>query len=221
MDRPYDVITFDCYGTLIDWEGGITQAFTAGARQDGKTLDPAAVLAVYAEIEPVVEAEAYRSYRAVLTETARRVAGRLGWPIDEARARFLADSLVDWRPFPDTNPALERLVRAGYRLGILSNVDDDLLAGTCRHFSVRFDLLVSAQQVSSYKPAPGHFLTARDRIGRQRWLHAAQSYFHDVVPARTLGIPIAWINRTRAAALDGGRADREFRDLTELADWCA
>jgi len=157
----------------------------------------------------------------VLTETARRVAARLGWPLAEERARFLADSLPKWRPFSDTNPALERLAAAGYRLGILSNVDDDLLSGTLRHFTVSFDLQVTAQQIGSYKPAHGHFLTARERIGSRPWLHAAQSYFHDVVPARALGIPVAWINRKGEVAPDGGHADREFRTLAELADWLA
>jgi 2-haloacid dehalogenase/putative hydrolase of the HAD superfamily len=221
MTRPYDIITFDCYGTLVDWERGISRAFTEAARLDGLMLDAAAVLAAYAELEPVVEAEAYRSYRAVLTETARRVAARLGWPLAGERAHFLAESLPGWPPFPDTNPALERLARAGYRLGILSNVDDDLLAGTRRHLGVEFDLVVTAEQVGSYKPAPGHFLAARRRIGESRWLHAAQSYFHDVVPARDLRIPVAWINRKGERALDARGADREFGALRELADWLA
>jgi 2-haloacid dehalogenase/putative hydrolase of the HAD superfamily len=218
MERPYDIITFDCYGTLIDWERGISQAFARAAALDGVALDRAAVLAAYAELEPVVEAETYRSYRAVLTETARRVGARLGWPVPAERAGFLATSLPDWPPFADTNPALERLVATGYRLGILSNVDDDLLAATCRHFPVEFDLLVTAQQVGSYKPADGHFLAARQRVGARRWLHAAQSYFHDVVPARRLGIPVAWINRKGGVASKGGHADREFRTLAALAD---
>ncbi|MFQ5881801.1 MAG: HAD-IA family hydrolase [Candidatus Methylomirabilales bacterium] len=221
VELPYDIITFDCYGTLIDWESGISTAFAEAAQVDGVALDRIAALATYAELEPVVEAEIYRSYRAVLTETARRVAVQLGWPLGEERASFLVDSLPDWKPFADTNPALERLAAAGYRLGILSNVDDDLLAGTLRHFSITFDLLVTAEQVGSYKPAPGHFHTARHRIGRSRWLHAAQSYFHDVVPALTLGIPVAWINRKSKMASDGGHADREFRTLAELADWLA
>ena len=221
MPLAYDVITFDCYGTLIDWEGGISDAFQKTAALDGVGIDTAAALAAYADIEPQVEAETYRTYRAVLAETGRRAATRLSWPLSEARATFLADSLPSWHPFTDANPALKRLVAAGYRLGILSNVDDDLLAGTLRHFSVKFDLLVTAQQVRSYKPGHGHFVAARRKIGTRRWLHAAQSYFHDVVPARALGIPVAWINRKRDAAPDGGRADKEFHTLTDLADWLA
>ena len=221
VQQAYDFITFDCYGTLIDWERGISDAFAKIAVALGVALDTSAALATYTDIEPVVEAETYRTYRAVLTETARRVTKQLGWPLAENRATFLADSLPSWRPFSDTNPALKRLVTAGYRLGILSNVDDDLLAGTLRHFDVKFDLLVTAQQVGSYKPNHNHFLAARRRIGTSRWLHAAQSYFHDVVPARELGISVAWINRQRSAAPDGGHADREFRTLAELADWLA
>ena len=219
MERPYEVITFDCYGTLIDWEAGISSAFASAAATEGRELERERVLQAYAELEPVVEAETYRSYRDVLTATAQRVAGTFDWPLTKERAGFLANSLPSWQPFPDTNPALERLAAARYTLGILSNVDDDLLASTLRHFSVRFELLVTAQQVGSYKPAHGHFYVARQRIGGRRWLHAAQSYFHDVVPARELGIPAAWINRKRDHAYDGGRADREFATLTELADW--
>jgi 2-haloalkanoic acid dehalogenase type II len=215
----YDIITFDCYGTLIDWEAGISEAFLAAARADGIALERESVLAAYAELEPVVQAEAFREYRAVLKETARRIALRLGWPLDERKAAFLAESLPHWPPFADTNPALERLAAAGYRLGILSNVDDDLLAGTLRHFHVGFDLIVTAYQVSDYKPSPAHFLTARARIGDGRWLHAAQSYFHDIVPARALGIPTAWINRKREAAPDGGHPSRELATLAELAEW--
>jgi 2-haloacid dehalogenase/putative hydrolase of the HAD superfamily len=178
------------------------------------------VLEAYEEIEPVVEAERYRSYREVLTESARRVAAQLGWELPEAKVGFLAESLPFWIPFPDTNAALERLFRAGYQLGILSNVDDDLLAGTRKHFTVPFDLIVTAQQVRSYKPAPGHFLTARERIGGKRWLHAAQSHFHDVTPARRHGVPVAWINRKRQVRGEP-RPDREVYTLTELADWLA
>ena len=219
QERLYDVITFDCYGTLIDWETGISTAFAQAAAADQRPIDRAQVLQAYAALEPTVEAEAYRSYRDVLTETAWRLTQRLGWPSSRGQAAFLAGSLPQWPPFPDTNLALERLVAAGYALGILSNVDDDLLASTRRHFTVPFEIVVTAQQVRSYKPGHGHFHTARQRIGSRRWLHAAQSYYHDVIPARTLGIPIAWINRKAEAASDGGRADREFHTLTDLANW--
>ncbi len=217
--RPYDVVTFDCYGTLIDWEAGITRAFVEAAGRDGVHLEAATVLDAYLAMERVVEGETYRSYRDILTETARRVAARLGWPLDPARARFLPESLGDWPPFSDTNPALQRLAEAGYRLGILSNVDDDLLAATRRHFAVPFEIIVTAEQVKSYKPAPAHWHEARRRIGGARWLHAAQSYYHDVTAARGLGVPVAWINRHAQPVGSAGSPDRTLRDLTELADW--
>jgi 2-haloalkanoic acid dehalogenase type II len=201
----FDVITFDCYGTLIDWETGIRAAFAAAG------VDGDAALRAYAEIEPVVEHEKYRSYRDVLKETASRIAPRV-------KRNFLADSLPSWKPFHDTNPALERLHRAGVRLGILSNVDDDLIAETRKHFTVGFDLVITAQQVRSYKPGHAHFVTARQRIGDGKWLHAAQSNFHDIVPANQLGIANAWINRHGEKARVGGTPTYEFRDLTGLAD---
>jgi FMN phosphatase YigB (HAD superfamily) len=126
----------------------------------------------------------------------------------------------NWPPFPDTNPALRRLRDAGYRLGILSNVDDDLLTWTRRHLAVAFEFLITAQHVGSYKPAPAHFARARQLIGGRRWLHAAQSYFHDVVPACALAIPVAWINR-KGQTREGPKPDREFQNLTRLADWLA
>ncbi len=217
--RPFDVVTFDCYGTLIDWEAGITDAFREAAAGDGVKLEPAAVLRALHETAIAAEAAAYRSYRDILTDSAVRVGERLGWAVDRARASFLPESLPRWRPFPDTNEALERLDRAGYTLGILSNVDDDLLAGTRRHLAVSFPLLVTAQQVHSYKPAVGHFISARERIGTQRWLHAAQSYFHDVEPAVAQRIPVAWINRKGERPTGTARADRELRTLTDLTDW--
>ena len=219
MTRRYDVVTFDCYGTLIDWEDGIASAFSREAAEDGVVLDRSRVVAAYHELEPDVEAFEYRPYRDVLTATAIRVAQRLGWPLTEDRARFLPESLPRWKPFPDTDTALRRLAADGHRLGILSNVDDDLLGETRRHFPVPFDVVVTAQQVQSYKPAPAHFVEARRRIGGARWLHAAQSFFHDVVPARRLGIPVAWINRKAEKPLDDVPPDAELRDLTDLVDW--
>ena len=224
MPSSYEIITFDCYGTLVDWEGGITEAFLEAAGQDGVKLEREAVLRAYEEIEPIVEAETYRSYREVLRETARRIAERFDWHISAERASFLAEGLPGWPVFPDTNGALERLSASGVKFGILSNVDDDLLAGTRKQFTVEFDLLVTAQQVKSYKPAHEHFHEARKRIEEAKmssWLHAAQSYIHDVVPATELGIPMAWINRKGKAPSGVARAEKELRTLTDLADWLA
>lgn len=221
MDRQFDVITFDCYGTLIDWESGIAEAFLRAAHEDGIDLRRDEVLRAYELIEPVVEREHFRLYRDVLTESAARVAHALGWPLAYERGTFLVNSLASWKPFADTNAALERLHRAGYRLGILSNVDDDLLAATRRHFTVAFEPVVTAQQVHSYKPAAGHWIEAGRRIGDARWLHAAQSNFHDIVPANARGIATAWVNRRGDAPLPGGTPTHELRDLAGLADLLA
>jgi 2-haloalkanoic acid dehalogenase type II len=218
MVRPYDIVTFDCYGTLVDWEGGISHAFIAAAAEDGVRLGREEILAAHARIEPQVQAESFRSYRDVLTETARRMALGFGWAIDHPRAGFLAQSLPTWRVFDDTNPSLARLRAAGYRLGILSNVDDDLLCATMRGFDVGIELVVTAEKVGSYKPADAHFLTAREVIGQDRWLHAAQSWFHDIVPATRLGIASAWINRNHDARGADGSPEFEFGDLARLAD---
>jgi 2-haloacid dehalogenase/putative hydrolase of the HAD superfamily len=218
---PFDVVTFDCYGTLVDWEGGLAVAFQRAAWADGVRLGRARVLEAYMAVERDVEAGPYRRYRDVLEAAARGVAARLGWALDPARGGFLAASVPAWVPFPDTNPALERLRAAGLALGILSNVDDDLLAATRRHFTVEFELVVTAQQVGAYKPAPSHFEAARRAVGARRWLHVGQGYFHDMAPARALGVPHAWINRNGDAPADGGRVEREFPTLAELADWLA
>jgi 2-haloalkanoic acid dehalogenase type II len=213
----YDFITFDCYGTLIDWESGIANAFIRTAANDGVTLQRDDVLRAYANAERAIESDAWRSYREVLTEGAIRAAQTLGWSLDPNHANFLADSLPTWIPFPDTNPSLERLRAAGTRLGILSNTDDDLIAATRKHFTVPFDLVITAQQLHSYKPQHAHFLAARERLEDGKWLHAAQSNFHDIVPANQLGIPNAWINRKHETQLPGGEPTYEFADLTGLA----
>lgn len=214
----FDIITFDCYGTLIDWEGGIINAFKSEAAKEGLTLDGDQIIAAYSAEEPKVESGAYLSYREVLRETARLVGSRLGWNISSERAGFLAQSLPEWKPFADTNAALERLARK-FQLGILSNVDDDLLAGTRRHFTVQFDLIVTAQQVRSYKPGFAHFKEAIARRSGERLLHAAQSYFHDVVPCAALGIPVVWVNRKAERPSPGGPPPTHaVRNLSELAD---
>lgn len=218
MAEPFDIITFDCYGTLIDWEGGIISAFQSEAAKDGVVLKSDQIIEVYAAEEPVVESGPYRSYREVLCETARRVAANLGWEVPADRADFLAASLSEWQPFPATNPALERLARR-FKLGILSNIDDHLLTFTRRHFTVEFDLIVTAQQVKSYKPGLAHFREAMAQSGKKRLLHAAQSYFHDVVPASQLAIPVVWVNRKGRRVEPGGPLPtHEVRDLAELAN---
>jgi 2-haloacid dehalogenase/putative hydrolase of the HAD superfamily len=217
-EEKFQVITFDCYGTLIDWETGIKSFFQSEAERDGIEIDDRQIIPVYGAEEPEVESGAYRPYREVLSETARRVARRFGWDLKPERADLLAESLTYWKPFFDTNPALERLARR-FELGILSNIDDDLLAQTRKRFTVDFRIIVTAQQVKSYKPRVAHFEKARALAGDAGFLHAAQSYFHDVVPATRLNIPVAWINRNASVAeVNGPSPTFELRNLAELAD---
>jgi 2-haloacid dehalogenase/putative hydrolase of the HAD superfamily len=218
IDSDFEFITFDCYGTLIDWESGIVNAFQSQAAFDGVHLKRAEIVSAYHNEEPAVEAGEFRTYREVLNETAMRVAVRVGWKLEPARSSFLAASLPEWQPFADTNSALERLARR-FKLGIVSNVDDDLIAQTRRHFTVDFDPIITAQQVRSYKPSHAHFERALARLKGKRLLHAAQSYFHDVVPSSELGIPVAWVNRKNELSDKGGPLPTyEVRNLTELAD---
>jgi len=216
-----EIVTFDCYGTLIDWNGGIAGALGAEGERQGREVDAQTILAAYHAAEPRVQAEGYRTYREILTLLEAEIAAELGWdpPADPG---YLADGLPAWRPFDDTNRSLRRLADAGIRLGILSNIDDDLLAGTRRHFDVDFDLLVTAQQVRSYKPAPAHFERALATFGggRDRLLHAAQSYFHDVRPARELDITTVWVNRLAEPVPEGGPAPTaDVADLDAAVDW--
>ena len=168
-------VTFDCYGTLVDWNAGLRAA-----------LGSDELLARYHELEPQVQAEdPSRSYREVLRETARR----LGVEADPA------ESLPDWPVFPDVRPSLEEARERGWRLAILSNSDRDLLDASVAAIGVPFELTVVAYEIGSYKPAPGHWRAFEERIGRLPDAHVAQSHFHDVVPAAELGIPTVWINR--------------------------
>jgi len=218
MSADFDILTFDCYGTLIDWRGGIGDAFSAIGAAVGQPVDRDQVLDLHARFEPEVQRQEFRSYRQVLDLTAPRIAGALGLEIPATAPHFLSESLASWQPFADTGAALNRLREAGYRLGILSNVDDDLLAATLEHFPVDFDLLVTAQQVGSYKPALGHFREAQRRIGEARWLHVAQSFFHDVEPAVALELPVVWINRLHEDPCSAASPLAVFPDMESFAE---
>jgi len=216
-----EIITFDCYGTLIDWNGGISTALGAEGERQGRAVERERILAAYHAAEPRVQAREYRPYREILTLLEAEIAAELGWDPPTSPG-FLADSLPQWQPFAETNSALRHLADRGFRLGILSNIDDDLLAGTRQHFDVDFDLLVTAQRLGSYKPAPAHFECALETVGgdRGRMLHIAQSYFHDVRPARDLGIETVWVNRLGESLPAGGpTASADVRDLDAAVEW--
>lgn len=219
MSKDFEMLTFDCYGTLIDWREGISGAVSGLGAAAGIPIDSERVLELHARIEPEIQAETFRSYADVLDLTASRIASELGFDISPEERHALSASLPGWPPFPDTGPALEKLAAAGYRLGILSNVDDDLLRATLEHFPVDFELLVTAEQVGSYKPALGHLREARRRIGERRWLHVAQSFFHDVRPAVAEGLSVVWINRLQESPPTDDRPTAEFPDLERFAEY--
>ena len=195
----FEVLTFDCYGTLIDWEAGIL----AGLRRvlDRRVVVPDAddLLERYARHEAAIEAGPYLRYREVLARALRGVCGELGIEPTAAEAAAFGGSVGDWPAFPDSKSALAALARR-FRLAVITNCDDDLFAESNRRLGVTFDWVITAQQVGSYKPSHRNFEVAFERIEgagvpRERILHVAQSLFHDHVPARELGLATAWIDR--------------------------
>ena len=229
LRRGITHISFDCYGTLIDWETGILeQALPRLAAAGAKNIDPTAVLRSYMRHELALESGAFRPYREVLRETFSRIAGDLKVHLDESECAAFAASLPRWPPFPDTLAALARL-GTRYRLVILSNVDDDLFERTARRLQTHFDAVITAQQVSSYKPALGHFTAARERLGLtpDNWLHVAQSLYHDHVPAKSIGLRTVWVDRptrlegTGIAPPAEAKPDARRISLAEVADLLA
>jgi 2-haloacid dehalogenase len=194
----FDALTFDCYGTLIDWEAGIAgglQAVIGGAGIEATDDD---LLERYARHEAVLEAGPYQTYRMILAEAMRRVCAEVGVePPDEDVARF-AGGVGEWPAFADSTDAL-RALAGRFRLGVITNCDDELFAGSQRRLGVTFDWVITAEQARNYKPSLANFELAFERIGlpRERILHVAQSLFHDHVPAKSLGLTTVWIDRRR------------------------
>ena len=181
MPLPKDVkfVTFDCYGTLIDWETGVYEAFQKEADRDGFTIDRDELIPRFIEVQREIQRGSYELYAEVLRRTAVRVAAELGWELEPSRSNFLPNSVPSWAPFRETNAQLERFAKK-YEIGILSNIDDKLLGATRRHFRVDFDLVVTAQQVRSYKPDPAHFKECARRIeGQQEELGAHRERLSD------------------------------------------
>jgi 2-haloalkanoic acid dehalogenase type II len=220
LARDFRSLSFDCYGTLIDWIGGIRGAFDTLASHGGSLpADEREFFDTYLEAEARVEAGPYVPYCEVLTTVQAALAERFGLQFPPDRADVLAKSHGQWKPFPDTNGALNRL-KTRYRLGILSNVDRDLFVGTARHFDVAFDFVITAQDVQAYKPDHAHFnrLLETQAPDPKTHLHVAQSLFHDGVPAAELGIPFVWINRRDEVNDTRARPLATFANLAELAD---
>jgi 2-haloacid dehalogenase len=220
---PIQIISFDCYGTLIDWETGILRAVKPILNNHNVRLTDDTILESYGQIEAELEAGPYRPYKEILREVMIRLGVQYGIVLDRTEHDVIAMSLPSWPPFHDTVASLKAL-KSKYRLAIISNIDDDLFAGTNRLLGVKFDYIVTAAQVRAYKPSMRVFERAQDVFGcpKESWLHTAQSLYHDHVPAKAFGLSTIWIDRRQGRPSGGATPeavaspDLTFPDLASL-----
>jgi 2-haloacid dehalogenase len=224
----YEVVSFDCYGTLIDWESGIIAGLRPVLANHGIDVTDDEILELHAGTEHRLQSSStegnYTKYRDVLRQEVLEAGKRWGFAPEPSEVDDLADSLRDWEPFPDTVEAL-RALKKRYKLAIISNVDDGLFALTACHLEVEFDWIITAEQAGTYKPSTNIFEVAVRRmdVGRERLLHAAESLFHDVVPAKEMGLSTVWVHRRigkegfGATPPADARPDLEVPDLRTLA----
>ena len=220
----FEILTFDCYGTLINWEAGLLPALQRILLAHGKMIDDSALLKLYGDFEQLCEQGEFHPYRAVLESVVRRFGAQLGFSPTDEEARSLANSLARWKPWPDTVAALHQL-KSRFRLAIISNVDDDLFAATVPQLEVEFDEIITAQQAKAYKPSLKIFelALARIKVPVHRVLHVGQSIYHDVTPAQALGMATVWVNRPSARPGVGavkaaeGQPDLKVSSLADLA----
>jgi 2-haloacid dehalogenase len=220
----FEILTFDCYGTLINWEEGILRCLHRVLAAHGKDADDATILQLYGDFEARAEQGEYRRYPEVLQSVVRQFGEHLEFAPTDQETKSLPDSLKDWKPWPDTVTALREL-QSRFRLAIVSNVDDDLFAATLPQLGVQFDQIITAQQAGAYKPSFKIFELALSRIGVSpgRVLHVGQSLYHDVLPAQSLGLATAWVNRPSPRSGVGavkaaeGHPDLQVSSLAELA----
>ena len=223
----FDALTFDCYGTLIDWETGILAGLRLALAPHGVDAPDEELLESYANAEATLEAGPYLRYREILARGARAIATSLGSTLTDDEAAAFGGSVADWPAFPDAHDALARL-KARFQLGVLTNCDDDLFAASNRRLGVTFDWIVTAQQVGSYKPDKRNFAALRKRVAGsgvppERVLHVAQSLFHDHAPAQQLGLRSVWIDRRHGRPGAGAtppadaRPDATFATMADFA----
>lgn len=220
----YEVLTFDCYGTLIDWETGIWDALGPILANHRSVTKSEEALGLFAEFESQAESGEYREYKEVLRAVLAGIGTRLGFTPTATELEHFSASVQDWPAFPDSPRALQALATK-YKLAVISNIDDDLFAFSARRLQVQFDFVITAQQARSYKPSLNNFRLAFGRIGQSpdKILHVAQSLFHDVAPAKELGLATVWVNRRKAKAGFGATPpaaatpDLEVPDLQTLA----
>jgi 2-haloacid dehalogenase len=223
----YRYLTFDCYGTLIDWETGIFSALRPILRTHRKSIGDSRLLQLYGDLEIRAE-QPYQSYKDVLKAVVRGFGGALGFVPTLAEQESLPESLISWEPWPDTVESLKKL-KARYKLAIVSNVDDDLFAKTAPKLGVAFDQVITAEQAHCYKPGRQIFELALERIAvdPSQVLHVGQSIYHDVIPAKAFGIDTVWVNRASArpgvGAVKAATAmpNLEVPDLATLAAYSA
>jgi 2-haloacid dehalogenase len=218
--RDFEVVSFDCYGTLIDWESGILAAMQPVLARHELVAGPDEVLSAYARAESAVEAGPYKPYREVLRRAFAAMAKDLGFAPQAGELETLVEALPSWQPFPDTVAGLRALQASGHRLAVISNVDDDLFAGTARLLQVEFDAVVTAAQARCYKPAEAIFARAFEVIGvpPSRMLHAACSRYHDIVPGKRLGMQTVHVVRDGGRGSDGAAPKLDTVEAA-VADW--
>ncbi|MCC5645174.1 haloacid dehalogenase type II [Nostoc sp. CHAB 5824] len=223
FDR-YKALTFDCYGTLIDWENGILRVLKPLLLARNTNLDDEQILELFAEFEAELENGDYIKYREILKKVVQKFGERFGFEPTADELNSLADSIQHWLPFADTVEALRDL-KQKFKLVIISNVDDDLFAFSAKHLEVEFDQIITAEQAKSYKPSLNNFRPAIERIDLplEQILHVAASIYHDIITAKSLGLSTVWVNRRaeQKAVNPTGSAisqpDLEVPDLKALA----
>lgn len=222
--KRFTVITFDCYGTLIDWENGILRAMRPLLEKHEIKIPDSAILDLYAQLESEAENGPYRNYRGILQAVIKGFGEEFDFTPDATELDLLANSISRWRPFGDTVNALKSL-KQHYKLAILSNIDDSLMKKSLSQLKVDFDYVITAQQLSCYKPSDQFFRQALRRLKtpRETVLHVAQSIYHDIVPAKRLQLTAVWVNRRKNVAGFGAtppayaEPNLEVPDLKSLA----
>ena len=226
--NQFEVLSFDCYGTLINWESGIINALQPFFEKHNLQLSDSEILENYGKFESEIQKSDFHNYKTVLQKVMESLADKFGISINLEDKTILVNSLKDWSPFPDTVEMLKNL-KQKYKLAIISNIDDDLFSLSNEHLKMQFDWIVTAQQVQSYKPSLNNFLQAIKKIGlpKDKILHVAQSIFHDIVPAKEIGLSTVWVNRRYnkkgfgATPEAHAKPDIEIPDLKSLMELIA
>jgi 2-haloacid dehalogenase len=218
FDR-FEALTFDCYGTLIDWEAGIWEALQPALTSHHITIAKDKALELYGELESDAERGEYRDYKTVLRMVLEELGSRLGFTPTPGELDRFSESVKDWPAFPDSACALQALKKK-YKVAIISNIDDDLFAFSAQRLQVPFDWVITAKQAQSYKPSLKHFYLAFERLSlpKDKILHVAQSLYHDIAPAKSLGLATVWVNRRHAQGGFGATPPAQVQPDLEVPD---